>query len=195
MKTLIIILISTIFMSCQKQEVPELNSYAYESSPELEAIIQKFEKIYKTKINFTITFVNDSDINPSKGGVSFAGQCQRIEGGGVDKRQVVINKDWWNQQTDYPQFKELVVFHELGHCYFLREHDDTMLENGYPRSIMKSSVNQFLYVYSWFYEYYLTELNAGADLTVLNPENPTEFSSQKIIINSFNANGECGHSH
>lgn len=177
--------------SCQNKNSLNLTAYPYESSPELESIVKKFEKIYNAKIDFTITFVKDSELNSKPNAIHIAGVCQRITGHGPDKKQILISKEWWSGQIDYPAFKELLVFHELGHCYFLRDHDDTILSDGYPKSIMKSTMDQFLYVYSWFYDYYLTELSSGANLAVLNPNNPTGTETLKLVEDSMSIDGKC----
>jgi len=49
---------------------------------------------------------------------------------------VTIDKPFWNQASDLS--KEFVVFHELGHCYLGRLHDESKDARGVCLSIMRS---------------------------------------------------------
>ena len=53
-------------------------------------------------------------------------------------RKVNIDRTYWNSATDLE--KELVIFHELGHCYLERSHSDTQ-ENRNCTSIMHSGTS------------------------------------------------------
>lgn len=51
------------------------------------------------------------------------------------KREILINETAWNEFSDVK--KEILIFHELGHCALDREHDDS-LYNNYKTSLMNS---------------------------------------------------------
>lgn len=64
-----------------------------------------------------------------------AGQCSYSAS---STRKVNIDRDYWNSATDLE--KELVIFHELGHCYLERSHSDAQ-ENRNCTSIMHSGTS------------------------------------------------------
>ena len=49
---------------------------------------------------------------------------------------VVIDLEFWNNSSAL--IKEMVIFHELGHCYLRRHHKETAFSNGTCTSIMRS---------------------------------------------------------
>ncbi len=54
-----------------------------------------------------------------------------------DQREVLVNLDWWNGQSS--RRRELLIFHELGHCALGREHQDNKVEkSNFSSSIMNS---------------------------------------------------------
>lgn len=69
--------------------------------PEFKPHIERFETLYGKSINTEITFVPEF-----KDGV--VGICYFL------KNKVEISREYWNRASDLQ--KELLVFHELGHC-------------------------------------------------------------------------------
>lgn len=65
-----------------------------------------------------------------------AGQC--TYGASIDN-EVTIDQGFWN---DYPQYylREMVIFHELGHCYLNLDHREGAHANGTCLSIMRSGL-------------------------------------------------------
>lgn len=61
------------------------------------------------------------------------GQCSYSPS---NPHQVTIDKPFWNQASDLA--KEFVVFHELGHCYLGRLHDESKDARGVCLSMMRS---------------------------------------------------------
>lgn len=55
-----------------------------------------------------------------------------------DANEVVINSAIWYSASEL--IKELILFHELGHCYLGRDHRDDAYDNNYCKSIMRSGV-------------------------------------------------------
>lgn len=51
---------------------------------------------------------------------------------------IIIDQTFWNQSSDL--FREFVVFHELGHCFLGRGHEEGTNPNGTCTSIMRSGV-------------------------------------------------------
>ncbi len=49
---------------------------------------------------------------------------------------VVIDLGFWNNSSAL--IKEMVIFHELGHCYLRRDHKESAFTNGSCTSIMRS---------------------------------------------------------
>ena len=49
---------------------------------------------------------------------------------------VIIDNNFWKTASE--NAKELIVFHELGHCYLQRGHNDIQHANGTCSSIMRS---------------------------------------------------------
>lgn len=70
-----------------------------------------------------------SDISTSQ----VIGQCSYSSN---NPHRVTIDKPFWNQASDLA--REFVVFHELGHCYLDRVHDESMDARGICLSIMRS---------------------------------------------------------
>lgn len=70
-------------------------------------------------------------------------------------REVYLSRQFWQNATDIE--KEMLVFHELGHCVLLRGHRDDNDSWGHPNSVMRWKVFD-----SWIYEtnrdYYIEEL-------------------------------------
>ncbi len=62
------------------------------------------------------------------------GQCSY--GRFSNPREIIIDRSFWNRSGS--NFREMVVFHELGHCYLSRGHLDEALGTGICVSIMRS---------------------------------------------------------
>lgn len=57
---------------------------------------------------------------------------------GLTRRLIVIDKDYWNAFS-YKK-RQLLLWHEIGHCMFNKKHDEREFLNGCPRSIMHPTV-------------------------------------------------------
>lgn len=62
------------------------------------------------------------------------GQCFRNE---KKPKKVVIDRTYWEGATE--DEREFLIFHELGHCFLDREHDDRRDRDGFCLSIMHST--------------------------------------------------------
>ncbi len=54
----------------------------------------------------------------------------------LSPKEIVIDEIFWDQTSDL--IREFVVFHELGHCYLFRDHNDQCTDAGIWGSIMRS---------------------------------------------------------
>jgi hypothetical protein len=63
-----------------------------------------------------------------------AGQCSY---GAAIGRNIIIDETFWNSNASL-LYKEMVVFHELGHCFLGLGHNEGLLSNGTCASIMRS---------------------------------------------------------
>lgn len=50
--------------------------------------------------------------------------------------EITIDQSFWTRSSSL--FRELIVFHELGHCYLGRDHMEDTFPNGLCKSIMRS---------------------------------------------------------
>lgn len=83
----------------------------------------------KVDLNDALITGKISDISTNQ----VLGQCSYSSN---QPHQVTIDKPFWNQASDLS--KEFVVFHELGHCYLGRLHDESQDARGICLSIMRS---------------------------------------------------------
>ncbi len=63
------------------------------------------------------------------------GQCATLSNG---EGQVRVDQIYWNRAS--PLERELLIFHELGHCILGRSHDDTSNRDGVCQSMMNSGL-------------------------------------------------------
>ena len=77
--------------------------------------------------------------------------------GHIVENNVTIDLEFWNRFSD--NVKEMIVFHELGHCVLGRGHKEGQLTNGQCVSIMRSGVEPCRDIYNASTkDYYLEEL-------------------------------------
>jgi hypothetical protein len=89
---------------------------------------------------------------------NIAGTCNYHS---YDPNVVTIDLAYWNSSSNLG--REMVVFHELGHCYLGRKHLETAFSNGVCASIMNSGTSGCVLAYTAANrDYYLDELFAGA---------------------------------
>lgn len=77
--------------------------------------------------------------------------------GGFARSHVYIDRNFWNR-ANYNS-KEMIIFHELGHCFLFRDHLEGRLANGACISIMRSGTSACRDNYNFSTrDYYLDEL-------------------------------------
>lgn len=94
------------------------------TNPVFAPFIQSFETEFNRKVNVPIVLKTIKQ--------DYAGVCLVYSNG---YKEIQINKDAWDYYS-YEQ-KEQLVYHELGHCVFNKDHDNTLRKNC-PNSIMRS---------------------------------------------------------
>lgn len=105
----------------------------HRTNPEFVPYVDSFEQQFNVKVNVPI-ISKQIDVNK-------AGVCYVWSDG---YREIQINSRHWSYFSE--EQKEQLVFHELGHCVFNLDHDDSSLEYkpNCPNSIMRSFVfNQY----------------------------------------------------
>ncbi|MEM6722957.1 MAG: putative metallopeptidase [Bacteroidota bacterium] len=71
-------------------------------------------------------YIGDIDIEDA------SGACQQGE-----PSFILVDQEWWNNASEME--REFLIFHELGHCFLLREHLDDQHTDGSCVSMMHSS--------------------------------------------------------
>lgn len=77
--------------------------------------------------------------------------------GGFSPGRIVIDSDFWSRASTLG--KEMIIFHELGHCFLHRDHKEGRRPDGSCVSIMRSGLERCRDAYSSTTKpYYLDEL-------------------------------------
>lgn len=128
----------SLFISCQKDE-PRAIVFTEKTYAEVDSDLWPFYREFEEQaalrgveidLNSFGTAVI-AELNPN----GVAGQCTY----GSHLADVVIDKGFWEDVPNY-LIREMVVFHELGHCYLKRGHEEGVLPNGTCASIMRSGL-------------------------------------------------------
>lgn len=125
-------------MSCTK------DSFDVRVDDALLPYFRSFEKEAQNRgINFTVEESNISGIIINISGNNVIAHCTHIN---AAPSRVAVDEDYWKIATD--QEKEFYIFHELGHCYLKRDHDDATDAEGNCKSIMHSSADVCTFLYN-----------------------------------------------
>lgn len=121
-------------------------------SPGLMPYVLRFEKLYGQKVatGLTIKFVKKFDDGSLATGRCLIGYSKSIE---IPYLRWIYLKEIEREQ---------LMFHELGHCELGRPHNNTVLDNGCPMSLMKSH-GFHTDCYRRNKSYYLNELFTAPD--------------------------------
>ncbi len=126
-----IFLLISVLLSCQK-EPPELKIYP-DVSIELCPFFYSFER-EAAKRGVIVDLRN----------AAIKGRLTKINGSAVgicikhDMKEILIDREFWERSSQL--IKELIVFHELGHCYLHKSHNNQTATNGTCESIMRSGL-------------------------------------------------------
>ena len=150
MKYLIIPVALSILISCQKDVE---TSYIPQGS--LEYHLQSFED--EAALRGIFIDLDHLDLSISIQEIerdNVAGLCHYNSN---RPNEIIIDRSFWNSSNDL--FREMVVFHELGHCVLARGHRETQDQNGSCLSIMQSGTGTCILRYNQVNrDFYLDEL-------------------------------------
>lgn len=89
-----------------------------------------------------------------------AAECSELGSAFDGSHRIIISEEYWNQIDDLE--REVIIFHELGHCELGRIHDGQIFSNGDWKSIMRgfpiSQKEPAVYFLGTRKNYYLDEL-------------------------------------
>lgn len=151
--------IGVLSNSCTKEEfVLDQKANVLETLGIPEALIPHFETfqteaaIRGYEINFLKSAISAEMVEINQGNV--AGMCSTNNRG---LRHIIIDQNFWLRAGHYS--REMIVFHELGHCILGRGHKEDAFENGVCKSIMRSGNGTCFDVYRLnTRDYFLDEL-------------------------------------
>lgn len=142
-----ILLVLLLTLSCGKEKIQEISDHEAINNPIFDEYVIKFEHdIETTKGDIPIYF------HPLKSNT--AGLCVTYSN---NKKEVQIDLDFWNKSNEIT--KEILIFHELGHCVLNRSHQYGSIDEC-PRSIMNPQLLTDL-CYIENREYYINQLKSG----------------------------------
>lgn len=109
---------------------------------------QPYVDLFMEYANLPVIHV-DMYFNPQSGNV--IGVCYKR---GND-RKVEIDVEWWDKAGELD--REILIFHELGHCVLEKPHTNFDLEDGCGGSVM-NEYHIGAYCYDKHYDHYIEEL-------------------------------------
>lgn len=128
-----------VFTACQKETTEIQNNFQFPNvDPELWSYYAQFEieanlrgydyDLNALQIKGVIQEIHENNV---------AGSCKF---GSHINNEVTIDRGFWNKSSN--MLKEFVVFHELGHCVLLRDHNEAEDAHGNCLSIMRSGLTK-----------------------------------------------------
>lgn len=145
---------------------------------EITPYIQEFEKRSTEYYNGGISAQGINYYFEDWGYNQIAGVCWRKG----SERRIIINTAYWKNYSH--DTREILVFHELGHCALYRDHVEIKDKNGTPISIMFPSIIS-PYAYFGHRDYYIEELFMGDDYANVNSADSIEFISTGCSTSFF----------
>jgi hypothetical protein len=109
---------------------------------------------YNTLIDFPVTFDHTGETDGA------IGLCRHNYA--TNERSVTISFKWWQENKDV-DMREQLIYHELGHCHFDRDHRRERFKDNCPKSLMMN--NEFIskVCYDKYRKHYMFELPKGQD--------------------------------
>lgn len=175
------IIISLIGCSKYDYDNSELNNSEFK--PYVDSFLEEArirgKDVNVNEVNFYLADIEDENVG---------GLCN------YRKEEIIINRDSWKTAREID--KELLVYHELGHCVLGRNHRNETSENGNCLSIMRGMENDFMCsknIFSTLWrEYYLDELfnkkTILPDWYTDNQEYVTNYINKVEIVSIENLN-------
>lgn len=132
------------------------------TNPVFVPYVEKFENDAEA-INQTSNFhVGDIPINfGDTRKDTYDGVCLKYPNG---DREIIIKKSWWDN-TDVTQ-REVLIYHELGHCRLNRSHDDSTYLN--QKTSIMNPIVPTSYSYNQHKFGYLSELFTGNKQSIID---------------------------
>ena len=161
-RSIVFLLFVIIISSCQQdltdQEDSQISGVDIDSELAPYFIIfQEEASNHGLNIDYESSNVSAEIIQIDEGSV--AGTCST---NGHDLRHITIDQSFWDRAS--PLLREMVIFHELGHCILGRGHSEDQFDNGICRSIMRSGLGDCIDAYSATNRpYYIEELFDSID--------------------------------
>lgn len=140
----ILLVMSTSFQACQKENLILTNNNKVFPGvdTELWVFFNQFEEASAKRgipVDLVAAGITGSIENLNIDNI--AGMCTR------NIHHVTIDKTFWERSSSLR--KELIVFHELGHCYLNLNHSDDAYPDGRCKSIMRSGMGACVDVYTY----------------------------------------------
>lgn len=162
--TFCIFLLSCMFLftfsACKKDtmisEIPAVQSGSYANVPEeLWIFFQRFEEEAQERGIFID--LNEEEISAEFMEISEDGVAGTCTYGSHNPGHILIDVSFWDRAGEL--LKEMIVFHELGHCSLHLDHREGIHPDGTCLSIMRSGLEDCIDNYRWSTrETYLDEL-------------------------------------
>lgn len=143
------------------------NDYIYDTSVYEDRRSRQFdlidEEILPYYKRFEETFgreIGDIPANFVKLAYPVAGMCYYYADG---RKEIHIDLRIWDKYDDIG--KEAIVFHELGHCLLMRQHNNNLTNLGRYEDVPESVMNSVLplpFLYKKFHDHYISELSGNS---------------------------------
>lgn len=129
--------------SCNKESLIINKSYP-NVTPELWPYFQKFEQAAADRcLDIDLT---DSGLQGTIKNINFVSMVGLCSYDSIAPREIIIDQAFWARASN--SRKEMIVFHELGHCYLRLEHREESHSNGACKSIMRSGFGNCMDMYN-----------------------------------------------
>ena len=168
--TTILFIIITTLSSCglpflsDDQKVGEKRQFST-TDPAFNSYTAKFEQDGRNKTGDQNFIIGDIPINfGDTEDANHQGICVKYSDG---SSEIIIRKAWWDTQTD--QYRESLIYHELGHCRLGRGHDNTTTTQKNV-SYKTSMMNQYIIgpaLYTTYKDAYLDELFNNSSVQII----------------------------
>lgn len=121
-------LIAELLIGCGLESDPRV---ANDVNNKIQEYYDRFEAVFNIAISdipASFTTLEGSTI----------GICAIWTGNTRDYREITIDAEFWEDAED--AYKEELIFHELGHCYYYRVHTKLKYEDNCPMSLMYPTI-------------------------------------------------------
>lgn len=162
MKTKTAIILTLAFYALMGLILPGCGRYI---DPKLQPYVDRFQQVARSQGKIVSTL--NVEVRFGTTTASEQGECRIV----LFQTPTVIISDLipWDDFDDLA--KELLMYHELGHCILFRQHTHEFRSDGTQDSIMNGVVLVYPQAYKQFHNYYLLELFSTVPLPppILSP--------------------------